>query len=109
MTVEVTRENTGHWKFALGPVEKWVVATGAAVLLSAGYWFVSNVGQRLDQLSAASNSMATAQAVTNSQLTTLNVQLADIPSVARRIAEHEVRMKRLEEDVKEVRTMKGLK
>ena len=109
MTVDVTRENTGHWRFALGPVEKWVVATGAAVLLAAGYWFVSSVGTRLESQSAAISALATQQAVTNNQLTTLNLQLADIPSVSRRIAEHEVRMKRLEEDTRELRNLKGLK
>jgi len=109
MTMEVTREGSGHWRFALGPVEKWIVGIGATALVASGYWFVSSVGARLDEQSKAMTALSTQQAVTNNQLTTLNLQLADIPSVARRIAEHEVRVKRLEEDLKEVRSTRNLR
>ena len=77
----------GRWHFSLGTVERWVVSVGAAVLVAAGYWFVSNVMSRLDTQSDALGQLATQQAVTNSQLTTLNLQLADVPSLTRKMAE----------------------
>lgn len=109
MTMDVQRQGDGHWSFALGPVEKWIVAAIAAGVVIAAYWFIGSVMSRLDNQSSAISALATQQAVTNSQLTTLNLQLADVPSITRKIAEHDVRLQRLEEDTRELRGTRNLK
>ena len=108
MTVDLERKD-GRWHFSLGTVEKWVVTTGAAVLVAAGYWFVSSVTVRLDAQSKALGDLATQQAVTNSQLVTLNLQLADVPSLTRKMAELEVRVDRNAEDIRELRGTRNLR
>ena len=48
-------------------------------------------------------------AVMQSQLTTIQGQLLDVPSMKLRLAEHNIEIRRLQEDVKEVRSVRGLK
>ena len=99
----------GRWHFSLGTVERWVVSIGAAALIAAGYWFVSSVTDRLDAQSKSLADLATQQAVTNNQLVTLNLQLADVPSITRKMAELEVRVDRNTDDIKELRGTRGLR
>lgn len=108
MVMDLERKE-GRWHFSLGTVERWVVAAGASALLAVAYWFVSSVTGRLDRQSDSLANLATQQAVTNNQLVTLNLQLADVPSLTRKMAEIEVRVDRLEEDTRELRTTKGLR
>lgn len=109
MAMEGERKASGQWQVRLGTVEKWVVTAGAGLLTVAlGFIFIRVTGQ-LDTQGKAIQDLATQQAVTNSQLTTLNLQLADVPSITRKLAEHDVRIDRLESDVKELRGTRGLK
>lgn len=99
----------GRWHFSLGTVERWVVSIGAAALVASVFWFVNSVMERLDAQSNALSKLATDLAVTNSQLTTLNLQLADVPSLTRKMAELEVRVDRNTDDIKELRGTRGLR
>lgn len=106
--MDVERAGDGHWQFHLGPIERWVVAAGAAVLLSICAWMANSFSQRLDrmeELLAASN---TQQAVTNAQMTTLSSQLADVPTLTRQMAEIQVQTKRNTEDIAELRRIRGV-
>lgn len=109
MSMGVSQDRSGHWEFSVGVVEKWVITVGALVLVSVGYWFTSSVTKRLDDQSIAMAAMATQQAVTNAQLVTLNLQLADLPAMSREMAEMKVRVNRHDEDLRELRGVKGLK
>lgn len=105
--MDLEPQKDGRLHFSLGPVERWVVATLAAVLLGAGYWVAASLTSRLDEYGKSLASLGQQQAVTNSQLSTLNLQLSDVPSLSRRQAEHEVRIKRVEDDVRELRQTRG--
>lgn len=99
----------GQVRFRLGPVERWVALTGAAVLVAIGGWAASSVTARLDKQGEAINELARQQAVTNAQLSTLSAQLADVPGLTRQMAELRVRVDRHDEDLRELRGTKGLK
>ncbi|MGQ4661327.1 hypothetical protein [Lysobacter sp. F6437] len=103
--MDVERQGQGHWAFRLGPIEKWIATIIGAAVVAFGYWFVSEVRDQGDAI----DNLATQQAVMNNQLVTLNLQLADVPSISRKMAEHDVRIDRLESDVKELRGTRGLK
>lgn len=77
--------------------------------MSLGYWFVSSVFTRLDEQGKALEDVAKQQAVTNSQLITLNLQLANVPALSERVSRNEVKIQALEESARELRQVRGLK
>lgn len=83
----------------LGPVERWVVGAASLALLSIGGWTANAVSTRLDRLSDQQAALATTQAVMTQQLATLNVQLADVPAIARQVAENKVRIDQMAGDI----------
>lgn len=114
--MDLERAGHGRLHVALGPVEKWVVGIVASLAVGAVLWFANSVLVRLDaqasQSQAQSERMAkieTQQAVTNQQLATLNLQLADVPSLNRQMAELKVRVDNHDESIREVRQMRGLR
>lgn len=106
--MDVERTGNGHWQFRLGPVERWVVAACAAALFSICAWLANSFSQRLDRMEELLASSNTQQAVTNAQMTTLNSQLADVPTLTRQMAEIQVQTKRNTEDIAELRRIRGV-
>jgi len=98
VTVDVQRGGEGHWTFRLGPVEKAIVSAIGAAVVGVGWWLVSSM-----------QTVMTQQAVTNQQLLAISAQLADVPALSRRMAEHQVRLDRLESDMKELRATRNLR
>lgn len=109
MTVDLERQGSGRLHVALGPVERWVVRGVAAAFIGGLYWFGSNVIGRLDTQGEAIQKLATGQAVTNAQITTLSTQLADVPALTRQMAETRVQVERNTQDIAELRKLRGLK
>ncbi|WP_246372960.1 hypothetical protein [Marilutibacter spongiae] len=107
--MEVQREGDGHWRFALGPVEKWIVAVAASVLVSGGLWFANSLTTRLDRQTERLQAVVTQQAVTNGQIATLSAQLADVPALTREMAQAKVQIDRNTQDIKELRQTRGLR
>lgn len=96
--MDIDRKPDGRLHFSLGPVEKTIVgaiATGIGILI---YWLISSMQTVLTQ-----------QAVTNSQLSNLSGQLLDLPAIRAQNAELKVRVDGLEDDVRELRAVRGLK
>ncbi|MFQ6309908.1 hypothetical protein [Lysobacter capsici] len=108
MTVQAEQQD-GQLRFRLGPVERWIAITAAAVLVTVGGWAARSVSERLDKQGEAITALATQQAVTNSNLTTISAQLANVPGLSRDVAELKVRVDRHDEDLRELRSTKGLK
>lgn len=102
-------QQDGQLRFRLGPVERWIAVTGAAVLVTVGGWAANSVTTRLDKQGAAIEALAIQQAVTNNNLTTISAQLANVPGLSRDVAELKVRVDRHDEDLRELRSTKGLK
>jgi hypothetical protein len=114
--MDVERQPDGHWHFKLGPVERWVVAALATLLMIAlGLIFTSVTGelkaqgQRQDETNKTLQTVVTQQAVANGQMATLSAQLADVPALTRQMAEIRVRVDRHDEDIKELRQVRGLR
>lgn len=107
--MDLEPQRDGRWHFALGPVEKWIVAVAAAAFLGGGALFVNQVIGRLDEQNDKLGTLTTQQAVTNQQLQTLSNQLADVPQLSRQVAELKVRVDRHDEDLKELRAVRGLR
>lgn len=109
MTVDLEPRGDGRLHFSLGPVERWAVGIGAAVLVALIGWVANSITTRLDGLADAQGTLRTQQAVTNAQLTTLSAQLADVPQLTRQMAEIKVQVDRNSEDIKELRSTRNLK
>lgn len=109
MTMDLQRENDGHWHFKLGPVEKWGVTAAAALIVAGIGWFANSVMTRLDKQSDRLQTLVTQQAVTSGQIATLSAQLADVPALTREMAETKVQVQRNTEDIKELRQTRGLR
>lgn len=107
--MDLERQQDGRLHFSLGKVERWVVGTCAFVLVASFGWIFNRITSQLDTQGKAIAAMATQQAVMNNQLVTLNLQLADVPSMTSKLTEHEVRLDRVEADVKELRSTRGLR
>lgn len=104
------QQNDGRAHFALGPVERWIVAGGAGLLSVLGGLVYTGVTSRIDlqaRAQAEMNSMLTEiskqQAVTNGQIQTLSAQLADVPRLSRDMAEVKVRVDQHEQSIRELR------
>lgn len=114
--MEVERHDDGHWGFRLGPIEKRAVIAGSGVLVLALGWIFTSItgeiksqGQRLEKMNESQQAMVTQQAVTNGQIGTLSKQLADVPELTRQMAEIRVRVEQHDEDIRELRQVKGLR
>lgn len=99
----------GHWTFRLGPVEKWVTGIVAATflggLLMGGRWFALKVDTQGDKI----QTLVTQQAVANGALATISAQLTDVPQLRSDVVELKVRVQALEENQKELRSVRGLR
>lgn len=116
MTVDVTRQSDGRRQLTLGPVEWWIVGlAGTALLVLASIVYNGIVGKieagaaAQAKTAEAVQAMATQQAVTSGQITTLTAQLADIPAMRSTMAEVKVKVDRHEQDIKELRGTRGLR
>lgn len=114
--MDVSRGDNGHLHFRLGPVERWVIAGGAALLIGAlGWIFHSFTGQQDKQEAAIKEQnsllgdLKEKQAVTNSKLETLTSQLADVPSLTRQMAELKVQTDRNAQDIHDLQQVRRLK
>lgn len=103
--MDVERDGDGRWHFALGVIERWVAGIVVAVLGYFLFTFAQNSKEQTDRLAK----VETQQAVTNQQLATLTLQLADVPSMSGRVSKNEVRLENVEEQIRELRQMRGLK
>lgn len=107
--MDAERRDDGHWHFKLGPVERVAIATALTVFLSLLGWMAKTFAARLDRQEQAMQTLVTQQAVANGQLNTLSAQLADVPALTRQMAELRVRVDRHDEDLKELRQVRGLR
>lgn len=107
--MEVERAQDGRWHFALGPVERWVVASVVGVLIFVLIAGFHSWALQLQRLTKSYNDLAKQQAVTNAQLATLSQQLADVPAITRQIAQLQVQVNRNTSDIAELRKVRGLK
>jgi hypothetical protein len=109
MSMDLQPNGDGRLHFSLGPVERWIVGAAAVGLVSLLGWFANSITTRLDNLAEAQGALKTQQAVANQQLATLNLQLADVPTLTRQIAELKVRVDAHDEDIRELRTTRNLR
>lgn len=107
--MEIRKGEHGHRQFVLGPVEVGIASAIPAVLLMLLVFLGTTFTGQLGEQGKAITELAKEQAVTNAQLLTLSQQLADVPALTRAQAELRVRVDRHDEDLRELRQMRGLK
>jgi predicted membrane metal-binding protein len=98
MTMEAQSSQDGRTRISLGPVERWIVTILAGALVGGGYWLVTSV-----------QSILTQQQVTNQQLQTINVQMADVPALKIELAKQAVQVEQNKQDIRELKQLRGLK
>lgn len=99
----------GHLHFRLGPIERWTVMGGVALLVFLLGWVFRNFDNRLQAQADTMNQVVIAQAVTNSQLQTLSGQLADVPGLTRQVVEIKVQTDRNTQDIHELQSVRKLR
>lgn len=109
MTMEVERQQDGRWHFALGPIEKWVAGLVTAMAMFALYSGWNSIVTRQDAQADLLSKLTTQLAVMNVQLLQQQSQLVDMPALNQRVSKNEVRLDSVENSVRELRGMKGLK
>lgn len=107
--MDLDPRDDGHWHVRLGPVEKWFVMGGASLLVICTGAIYSSITGELSETRKEVQTLITQQAVANGQLATLTTQLADVPALTRQMAELRVRVDRHDEDIKELRQVRGLR
>lgn len=107
--MDLQRGNDGHWRFHLGPVEKWIVVVVAAAFVSGGYWMVASINAQMNAQNVTLQEVKTQQAVTNAGLGAIAMQLADVPSIRGQVTELKVRVEMQNESIKELKANKGLR
>ncbi|UHQ21907.1 hypothetical protein LVB77_14655 [Lysobacter sp. 5GHs7-4] len=107
--MDLQRRGNGLLHFSLGPVEKWVAGIVASAFVAGCWWFVSNVTEQLEKLNSAQVTQSTQLQLLNQQLQTLNLQLADMPTLRQSMVELKVRVEKHDEEIKELRSVRNLK
>lgn len=90
-------------------MERLVIVAVLSAFVALLGWMGKSFAWRLDSQKDALDKLVTQQAVTSAQLTTLSAQLADVPALTRQMAELRVRVDRHDEDIKELRQVRGLR
>lgn len=109
MTMQTYNDADGRQRFVLGPMEVAIASIIPAMLLGLLVWLGSSVMDRLDKAGETMERLGTQQAVMTAQLTTLSLQLADVPALNVRLSRVEVKQEANTELIKELRGTKGLK
>ncbi len=94
MTVDV-ESNGARMVLHIGPVERALLIAAGAGIIGLGGWSWDKLNDMSDSIAV----MSTQQAITNSRLDTLTIQLADIPAISRQVAEMRVQIDRNTRDI----------
>ena len=90
--MEIDRQDESHWHFALAPSDKWIIASILAMLVSVLGYIGHGFSSQLYEQGQTLQHIVVQQAVTNAQMLTLSSQLADVPGLARAVAEAKIKM-----------------
>lgn len=96
MTVDV-ESNGARMVLNIGPVERALLIAVGAGIIGLGGWSWDKLNDMSDSIAV----MSTQQAITNSRLDTLTIQLADIPAISRQVAEMRVQIDRNTRDIRD--------
>ncbi len=96
MTVDV-ESNGARMVLHIGPVERALLIAAGAGIIGLGGWSWDKLNDMSDSIAV----MSTQQAITNSRLDTLTIQLADIPAISRQVAEMRVQIDRNTRDIRD--------
>jgi len=103
--MEAQPAQDGRMRFTLGPIERWIVS-GAALLISLVLaWFGNTVLQTKD----AVGDVARQQAVMADRLSIIQTQLADVPAIKLELAKQAVKIDQHDEDIKELKQLRGVR
>lgn len=107
--MDLQPKGDGRMHFALGPVERAVVVILTGVLVTIGWraWDASlareaRLAAQYAVLNDKLSDVAKQQAVQTGQMQTLTTQLADMPRIAREVAEIKVQVSRHEQDIRDI-------
>lgn len=92
-----------------GKAETWIAAAVTVLLTGAMGVIYKRIDTQLDRQNDSLGVLATQQAVMASQLSTMNVQLANVPGLTERVSRLEVRTEALEEGQREQRQLRGVR
>ncbi len=99
----------GRKRYMIGAVEMWICVVVATSLLAIVAWGAVWVITSINDLGKTVASMDARTQVIQAQGNTLTLQLADVPRLTTRVAELSVQVDRNSDDIKELRSVRGLR
>lgn len=107
--MDIEHADDGHWRFRLGPVEKWVVGIAAFALVSLLGWVFHSVTDAQTEQGKTLVVISTQQAVMNDRLQNLSTALSNIPQISSDVATMKVQIERNTSDVHELQQVRKLR
>lgn len=104
MTVDAQNQD-GRTRISLGPIERWLAIAMGAAIVACFYWLVGSVQSMLTQQQVTTQQLATV----NQQLQTINTQLADVPALKLELAKTAIRVEQHDQELKELRQLRGVR
>lgn len=96
-------------RITLGPIEKVIASVFVAAVIGVPSYLWQKSENRAELQDKQLQQIDTRTQVMAQQMATLTAQLADVPSIRDRSTTNTVRIQQLEDQVKELRSMRGLK
>ncbi|MFA4294421.1 hypothetical protein P2B08_17680 [Xanthomonas perforans] len=114
MTVDAQQNNDGRVSFTLGTVERWIVGGAATLIAVVLGWFGSTVIATKSAVDKAATQQSVSelkeqQALTNDRLANITAQLADVPAMKLEMAKAQIKLDQHDQDIKELKQLRGLK
>lgn len=103
------RDADSPHRMVLGPSEKALASLAIAAIVGVPAYLWQKAELRADRQEETLQQVDTRTQVMTQQMATITAQLADAASVRDKAAENRVRIQALEEQVRELRQMRGLK
>jgi hypothetical protein len=107
--IDSIRDTEGRKRYMIGAVEMWICVVVASSLLAIVAWGAVWVITSINDLGKTMAAMDARQQVMQAGVTTLSVQLADIPQLSTKVAELTVQVERNRQDIAELRSVRGLR
>ena len=107
--MDINRADDSSWHFRLGPIERVVIGGAFALLVFLISYTFHSFDTRLENQDKTMQTVVTSQAVTNSQLSILSQQLADVPGLTRQMAEIKVQTDRNAQDIHDLQSLRKLR
>lgn len=103
------RHDDGRKVYVIGPVERWIIAVAAGLIVSISYGYGNSVMHKLDTVAATALRVEVAQAVTTSEMNEMKAKQALMQQEVAKIPRLEIQSTTNAQDIRDIKQAEGLK